>query len=447
MIGDREARSGHGAATCASAVDESDPDDAVAAECQRIDIETGEFAECPWGQDVTARLVPGDRSLLDERDVMAGPRQQIGDRCSGGTTADDEDVGVQRDRRQPAAEPSTGSGPTGATSTSPNVLTLGRRDVVLAGLDRLEDRRLGRAPGLELFRELLARRIGAAERVALVADDGDDLGLGQLTTELGHDAATAGDVRATRTIGVAVDLDAGGVEALGAVVDVAELVLDVWEGLEDLFTGERVADAAATGGTVAAGAVAVDLGALAERTREHFGALGDRADVHEGPDRHEAQRGHRPERDLLALLGGLDVDGIGLGRRRGRRCGCTGPRRRAGGRSRGGGRSGRGGGRRARRGGSVGRCCGVVALSDRGAPLARPLQQMFGNLGHWGDDRWPSHRCRESVTGREFESACTYAQPRGSRETCVPDFAHLTLTTTVRERMSRARPRRLPGCQ
>lgn len=100
---------------------ESDTDDAVAAECKRIDVETGKLTECPWRQDVATRLVPGDRPLLDEGDVVPGPREQIGDRCSGGTTADDEDVGVQQDRRQPAAEPSTGSGPTGVTSTSPNV--------------------------------------------------------------------------------------------------------------------------------------------------------------------------------------------------------------------------------------------------------------------------------------------------------------------------------------
>ena len=119
MIGDRRggpARRGD----LAPAMDESDADDAMTAEREGLDIEPGEFAECPRGQDVAARLVSGDRSFLDERDLMAGPRQQIGDRGSGGTTADDEDVGVQRRRRQPAAEPSTGSGPTGATSTSPN---------------------------------------------------------------------------------------------------------------------------------------------------------------------------------------------------------------------------------------------------------------------------------------------------------------------------------------
>ena len=102
-------------------MDEPDTDDPVTAEPQRIDVEPGEFAQGPWGEDVAARLVPGDRPLLDQGDVMPGARQQIGDRRSGGTTADDEDVGVQQDRRQPAAEPSTGSGPTGATSTSPNV--------------------------------------------------------------------------------------------------------------------------------------------------------------------------------------------------------------------------------------------------------------------------------------------------------------------------------------
>ena len=64
----------------------------------------------------------------------------------------------------------------------------------------------------------------------------------------------------------------------------------------------------------------------------------------------------------------------------------------------------------------------------------RPLQEMFGDLGHFADDRWPSPRSGNLSTG---SIAMHFRTTWRARETCVPDFAHLALTTTVRWRMSR----------
>ena len=66
-----------------------------------------------------------------------------------------------------------------------------------------------------------------------------------------------GDVRATRAVRVAVDLDAGGDVGLGAEVHPAQLILDVRERLEHLAVGERVADATFAVGAVAARAAGV----------------------------------------------------------------------------------------------------------------------------------------------------------------------------------------------
>ncbi len=60
-----------------------------------------------------------------------------------------------------------------------------------------------------------------------MADHRDDLVLGELAAEGRHDSALTGDVGTALAVRVAVDLDAGGVVALGAVVHVADLVLDV----------------------------------------------------------------------------------------------------------------------------------------------------------------------------------------------------------------------------
>ena len=94
-------------------------------------------------------------------------------------------------------------------------------------------------------------------------------------------------VRAALAIGIAVDLNASEVVLLGAVVDVADLILDVGEGFEDFALGEGVAHAAASTTTMATGAVAVDLGTGREWPLGDFAAVGQRPDVHEGPDRHQ----------------------------------------------------------------------------------------------------------------------------------------------------------------
>ena len=146
----------------------------------------------------------------------------------------------------------------------------------------------------------------------------------------GHHAERAGEVRAALAVGVAVDVDAGEVVLGGAEVDEAQLVLDVRERLQHLAVDERAADAALTAGAVAGLARAVDLGADAERTGGDLRRLGDRPHVHEDPDRHQAERGHRPERDLQPRLRGGHVRRVGLGRRGRRRrrprpCGRRGP--------------------------------------------------------------------------------------------------------------------------
>ena len=105
----------------ALAVDETHAGQSMAAEPDRVDVEQGQFADRPRCQRIAARLVARERSLLDDSDVMAGSRQPRGDRCSGRTTADDEDVGVQDACRQPAegGEPGMASGPIGMIPASP----------------------------------------------------------------------------------------------------------------------------------------------------------------------------------------------------------------------------------------------------------------------------------------------------------------------------------------
>ncbi len=170
---------------------------------------------------------------------------------------------------------------------------------------------------------LVARRVGTAERVPLVADDGEDLLVGEVAAGEGalrrHRAERPGLVRAAFPLGVAVDLDALDVVVLRPEVDEAQLVLDVGERLQHLALGELTADSPFTVGPVAAGAVGVDLRADAERPGGDLGRLGQRADVHEGPDRHQAQRGQRPDRDLrprscaAATYGGSGFGGGGAG--------------------------------------------------------------------------------------------------------------------------------------
>ena len=104
-------------------VHQAHPGQPVAAELERIDAEQRQFAEGPRGECVATRLVPGCRTLLDERDVVARSGEPGRDGRSGGTTADDEDVGVQGACRQPAdaGEPGIASGPIGVISAPPIV--------------------------------------------------------------------------------------------------------------------------------------------------------------------------------------------------------------------------------------------------------------------------------------------------------------------------------------
>lgn len=99
-------------------VDESHTGEAVGAQRAGVDLESAQFTDRPRREGITARLVPSDRPLLDDGDVMARASQPGGDRCSSRTTADDEDVGVQSAVRQPAdgGEPGMGTGPTGVMS-------------------------------------------------------------------------------------------------------------------------------------------------------------------------------------------------------------------------------------------------------------------------------------------------------------------------------------------
>jgi len=102
-------------------VHEAYPDETVTSERAGVDVEQTQFTQSPGREGVAARLVPGDRTLLDDDDVVARARQPGGDRRSGRTTADDEDVGVQSSCRQPAdaadgGDPGMPTGPTGVMS-------------------------------------------------------------------------------------------------------------------------------------------------------------------------------------------------------------------------------------------------------------------------------------------------------------------------------------------
>lgn len=105
------------------AVDEANPGETMAAERERIDAEQCQLTEGSWRDRVAAGLVSRDRALLDDGDVMARSGQPGRDGRSGGTAADDEDVGVQGACRQPPAggEPGMASGPIGVISAPPMV--------------------------------------------------------------------------------------------------------------------------------------------------------------------------------------------------------------------------------------------------------------------------------------------------------------------------------------
>lgn len=94
---------------------------AMGAEFERVDLEQVQFVDRSWRERVAARLVSCDRALLDDGDVASRSGQPRGNGRPGRTTADDEDVGVQRAERavrQPAdaGEPATATGPIGVMS-------------------------------------------------------------------------------------------------------------------------------------------------------------------------------------------------------------------------------------------------------------------------------------------------------------------------------------------
>ena len=317
---------------------QSGPGDRLAPSAVEVDAEVGQLVDGGRHEEVAASDGRQPAAALEHGHLVADGGEADRSCAPGGPAADDEDVGRRTFGHGAQTTGAAAVGPSGRIRIRRASLrlacrrlasrTLRRRadegldlfvgERVLAGLECLEHGRLRRAELLELLGPLLAGRVCATERVALVADDAEDLVVGEATAGrralLRHHAEAIGQVRATFAVGVAVDLDAGEVVLAGSPVDVAELVFDVREGLEDLPAGERVSDAAATGGAVARGAAAVLLGADAERALDDFWRLGEGADVHEAPHGHEAECGHRPPRDLAALLGSSDVGGVGLRR-------------------------------------------------------------------------------------------------------------------------------------
>ena len=107
----------------ALAVHEANPCESVPTQRERVDAEQVQLTQRSWRECVAACLVPSDRPLLDDGDVVARPCQPCRDGRSGRTAADDEDVGVQGACRQPAdaGEPGMASGPIGVISTPPIV--------------------------------------------------------------------------------------------------------------------------------------------------------------------------------------------------------------------------------------------------------------------------------------------------------------------------------------
>ena len=147
-----------------------------------------------------------------------------------------------------------------------------------------------------------ADRIGAAEREALVAHHGEDLRVGELAAaRAGHRALGLVMCGATRALRVAVDLHAGRRVGIAAVVDPAQLVLDVRERLQHLALRELVADAAFAVACRGSSSSRCTSGAVAEWAAAIRSVVGVRArtymNAHSGS---VAERGDRPERDLLA---------------------------------------------------------------------------------------------------------------------------------------------------
>src|SRR5215207_3079573 len=144
------------------------------------------------------------------------------------------------------------------------------REQVAAAVEVGEDLRLLGAPLLVLL-GVLSAEIGATKGVALVAHHPEQFLTGEHVTLGGHHGTTAaGHVWAALTVGVAVDLDPGGVVTLRTPVHPPELILDVREGPEHLALGEGIPDATSAGRTVTACTGAEDLLTHRERPGHLF---------------------------------------------------------------------------------------------------------------------------------------------------------------------------------
>ena len=190
--------------------------------------------------------------------------------------------------------PSTGTSPMSMISAGPSgAADAGRVEVGEGGARREGGvhRGLLRAPQLVLFGDRWIARVRPVEAVALVADDGENLGVGEIAAGVGslgrHHPNRVGLVGASLTVRIAVDRDPGKVVALRAEVHEAQLVLDVRERLVHLAVGQRPSATSFAGSAVARRAVAEDLGADAHRPLDGLLGGGQRADVHERPDRHQ----------------------------------------------------------------------------------------------------------------------------------------------------------------
>ena len=270
---------------------------------------------------------------------------------------------------------------------------------------------------------LVRRRVGAAQRVALVAHDGEDLLVGEVAALLRHHAEAAGRgagrprgrgcrscrcrrgcTRPSRSTRSAVGPRCAGTSSAPRRRRTAGRCHPPRSRRGTTSTTRRPRRPTPIGPSATSGVV------------------GDRADVHEQPDRHQAQRGHRPERDLRPVLRRRDVRRVGL---RGRRW-----RRRGGGLAPGGpGRRGCGGlGAVVAAGVAAGASPAGAASSPPPRPsAARRSRDRFSRCSgisvtrRHGSAR-PASRCRgKHRLPHAPRSRRTSAQPRGDQVGDVPD--------------------------
>ena len=155
-------------------------------------------------------------------------------------------------------------------------------------------------------------------------------------------------------------------------------------------------------------------------------AAGERAHVHEQPQRQQAERRHRPERDLLAASW--------RPRRRAGRAWAAAAAAAAAAALRptgpgGGGAAAAGAAAPVVAGVAAGasprarrRRAGVAAEPERGAPIPRALQQVFGDLGHWACD---VRRRRDPARTRSDSARLSHHDRRatGAPKSCPPSPA------------------------